>query len=302
MIIGNQEAKNRFQKYLEQHAVSESGQASFFLLYGPANIGKSAIALEFSQIYLGLYVQWWLLNIRDFTDILGKKHSIKIEENNTTEEYKILYNDYQYQDIWVRQINNWLQQSAFGWSKILLIENIERMTREATNAFLKACEEPLPNRIIIATTSNKSKILDTIISRAIAIPFSKLSDDEMNQYIKQNNIDINSSEVKELIIKMAMGKPWTLEKFVIQFVADEKRQKDIQELIRILPIQGKIVEKFNILSTFKEQWILEQFLDGWIAYCADHHINQASKRLKVKRLLQWNIQKENVILYWLLYQ
>jgi len=52
MIIGNQEAKNRLQKYLEQHAAAVSGQASFFLLYGPANIGKSAIALELAQSYL----------------------------------------------------------------------------------------------------------------------------------------------------------------------------------------------------------------------------------------------------------
>ena len=52
MIIGNQEAKNRLQKYLEQHAAAVSGQASFFLLYGPANIGKSAHALELAQSYL----------------------------------------------------------------------------------------------------------------------------------------------------------------------------------------------------------------------------------------------------------
>jgi len=81
------------------------------------------------------------------------------------------------------------------------------MTPEATNAFLKACEEPLPNRIIIATTSNKGKILETILSRAIAISFSSLSDQEMEEYIKQKGIELNSLEVKELLIKMAMGKP-----------------------------------------------------------------------------------------------
>ncbi|HCY20681.1 TPA: hypothetical protein DIC40_02285 [Patescibacteria group bacterium] len=109
------------------------------------------------------------------------------------------------------------------------------MTSEATNAFLKACEEPLPNRVIIATTSNKSKILETILSRAISIPFSPLSEQEMEQYIKEKNIQIHSPEVKELLIMMAMGKPGTLENFAEQLAKDEERQNDIQKLIKILP-------------------------------------------------------------------
>jgi len=31
--------------------------------------------------------------------ILGKKHSIKIEEKKETEEYKMLYEEYHYQDL-----------------------------------------------------------------------------------------------------------------------------------------------------------------------------------------------------------
>lgn len=300
MTIGNQEAKNRLKSYLEQHAASDSGQASFFLLYWPANIGKSAIALELAQSYLWAYTQWGLLHIKDFSSILGKKHSIKIEEKTETEEYKTLYNDYQYQDLGVREINNWLQQSSFGWSKILLIENIERMTIGATNAFLKACEEPLSKRVIIATTSNKAKIIDTIISRAISIACSPLSKQEMEEYIQEKNIYIDSTEVRELVIMMAMGKPWTLDMFYQELSADNQREKDMQTLIKILPIPGKIVKKYTILQKFKEQGILEQFLDGRIAYCANHHINQATNRLKVKRLFQQNIQKENVVLYGLL--
>ncbi len=301
MIVGNQEAKKRLQKYLEQHAAVDSGQASFFLLYGPANIGKSAHALELAQSYLWSFVQGWLLHIKDMSPIIGKKHSIKVEEKKTTEEYDTLYQDHKYQDLWVREINNWLQQSSFGWSKILLIENIERMTPEATNAFLKACEEPLPNRVIIATTSNKSKILETIISRAISISFSPLSDQEMQQYIEEKGIILDSSDVKDLLIKIAMWKPWTLENFVNQLLRNDGRQNDIQMLIKILPQKWKIVEKYTILEKFKEQWILEQFLDGWIAYCADHHIEHANNRLKVKKLFQWNLKKENVILYGLLW-
>lgn len=56
------------------------------------------------------------------------------------------------------------------------------MNRAAMNAFLKTCEEPLKNRIILATTSNKSRLLDTIISRAIVIPFFEYSYEELENY------------------------------------------------------------------------------------------------------------------------
>lgn len=301
MIIGNQEWKNRLQKYLEQHAAAVSGQASFFLLYGPANVGKAAIALELSQSYLWSFTQSWLLHIKDFSSILGKNHSIRVEEKKDNEEYDILYKEHRYQNFWVREINNWLHQSSFGWSKILLIENIERMTPQATNAFLKTCEEPLPNRVIIATTSNKVEIFETIISRAISIAFFPLSNQEMEQYIIEKGIKFTSPEVRQLLIEMAMWKPWTLENFVNHLIKDENWEKNMQKLIKILPQPWKIVEKYKILEKLKEQWILEQFLDWWIAYCTNHHIGHANNRLKVKKLFQGNVKKENIILYGLLW-
>ena len=45
------------------------------------------------------------------------------------------------------------------------------MTTSSANALLKSLEEPLPNRLIIATTSNYKLLLDTIISRAMIIRF-----------------------------------------------------------------------------------------------------------------------------------
>ncbi len=300
MIIGNQQAKNQLKTYLQQHTWEATGQASFFLLHGPINIGKSAIALELASEYLGDYIHWWLLHIRDFSSILGKKHTIKVEETNSTEDYKLLWNDYQYQDRGVREINNRLQQSSFWWSKVVLIENIERMTKEATNAFLKSCEEPLAKRIIIATTSNKAKILDTILSRAIVIPFFPLSDQEMQEYMKIHNITIESEELQDLLLMMAMGKPWTLDIFYKKLEEDSDLKQKLLSIIHLLPQPGKIGEKYKILEYFQQQGMFEQFLDAWIAYTVRHNLPNTENRLKIKKLLQANIQKENVILYGIL--
>lgn len=81
------------------------------------------------------------------------------------------------------------------------------MTIAAANAFLKTCEEPLANRIIIATTGNKSKVIDTILSRAILVPFSELTQQDMTSIANEHMLFSDDPVVQELIITMAMGRP-----------------------------------------------------------------------------------------------
>ena len=81
------------------------------------------------------------------------------------------------------------------------------MTIGAINAFLKNCEEPLPNRIIIATTSNRLQLLDTVLSRAILIPFAQLSNQEMNEFAKANDIFQDDLVLQGILISMSMGRP-----------------------------------------------------------------------------------------------
>jgi hypothetical protein len=61
-----------------------------------------------------------------------------------------------YENRGVRELTNRLQQSSFSGKKVLLVENIQRMTNAAMNAFLKTCEEPLPNRYLFATAEHES--------------------------------------------------------------------------------------------------------------------------------------------------
>ncbi len=92
---------------------------------------------------LGEYMISDFLWVRDFSQQLGKPHTIKIDTKTTAANYKELYDNHNYRDIGVRDITNWLQQSSFSGKKIILLENIERMTSSALNAFLKTAEEPM---------------------------------------------------------------------------------------------------------------------------------------------------------------
>jgi len=80
------------------------------------------------------------------------------------------------------------------------------MNTAAANAFLKTCEEPLPKRLIIATTTNHVQLLETILSRALVIKFNELQNKEMLSWIQEHQLFPNK-EIQQLVINMAMGKP-----------------------------------------------------------------------------------------------
>lgn len=207
-------------------------QHSFFVVSGPKNIGKSSVVQELARERLGQFFYHDFLHIKDLSDIIWKKHSLKIELPKEKDNQSIQIDDTtSYQDIGIREINNWLQQSSLGKSKILLIENIERIVPAAANAFLKNLEEPLPNRTIIATVSHQSQLIDTILSRAIVIRF-------------QSNI------------------PQMLETFT----------NEHKDTIEILKNPWHILEKHNQLKKIYEAGNLNTFIDGRIAYSVHHNL------------------------------
>ena len=79
---------------------------------------------------------------------------------------------------------------------VVIINNAEKLTLQASNAFLKTLEEPPSNVIFILTTVNKTLLLKTILSRSICISFprqyslNKLLQNELNDL---NNTSINTS-------------------------------------------------------------------------------------------------------------
>ncbi len=248
---------------------------------------------------MGNYFVTDVLQIKDFSEQLEKKkHNIKIEFKPTSETAKILVKEYNYEDIGVREINKRLQQSAIGKNKIVFIENIERMTKDAPHAFLKTCEEPLPKRLIIATTSNATQLLETILSRALTIKFNELSDTELSERMESNNMFSNNKELKQLVINMAMGKPGIAQR-IYDLIEDEPElEKTLIDLIHNLSTNIKRFATHNALIKIQKYGILEAFLDGWIAYCINHHMEaKGQRRLTTKKLMRSNVKIENLLLY-----
>ena len=82
------------------------------------------------------------------------------------------------------------------------------MTKEAQNCLLKTLEEPPEYVIIILIVSNESKLLNTVKSRCVKIEFSKLTNEEINNYLESHGMDKLSTSMLEQCdgsLKMALN-------------------------------------------------------------------------------------------------
>ena len=137
---GNEEVRNVIERILQYH--QEEEKPLFVLLLGEQGLGKTSFLFKLLESFLWNYKYQDLLWIRDCSQELEKIHTLAVETPSAQKTIP-LANGELYENRGVREISSWLQQSAFSGKKCLLIENLERMSNAAMNAFLKTCEEPL---------------------------------------------------------------------------------------------------------------------------------------------------------------
>lgn len=85
--------------------------------------------------------------------------------------------------------------------KVFVITDADCMTQEAQNCLLKTLEEPPEYIVIILTTTNESKLLNTVKSRCMKIPFEVISKKEVKEYFINNQL----SDINDHIIDMSEG-------------------------------------------------------------------------------------------------
>ena len=75
--------------------------------------------------------------------------------------------------------------------RVVLIEEVQTMRREAGNSLLKVLEEPPPDNLLVLIGSTAGAMLDTIISRCQVIPFAPLPLPLAAQVIRQNRPELD---------------------------------------------------------------------------------------------------------------
>ncbi|MEN8190110.1 MAG: DNA polymerase III subunit delta' [Thermodesulfobacteriota bacterium] len=90
--------------------------------------------------------------------------------------------------------------------RVVILEDIHTMRREAANSLLKTLEEPPPDNLLILTAEAGRDILDTIRSRCQVIPFYHLSRDETVTILNRHLADLQPDEA-QLLARLCEGQP-----------------------------------------------------------------------------------------------
>lgn len=223
---------------------------------------------------------------------MGKKHTLKVESDEEIQ----LEDGTRYEDLGARQMREWMVKSPLGNRKVLILENIERMSDSAANAFLKNFEEPLPGRLIIATTKNKNDVLETILSRALMISFDYVADADVKEVIAARYPDLVPAR-RDALVDLAAGRPG----FVLELLAhDADLIQHLQDsIIRFIAFHERndgLVEMFRLLTDVQKKGSLDIFLDTLIYhYERQGRYPMLSVLLETKKNLSYPISADNVL-------
>ena len=297
MRYGNEESRTVIEKILNHH--HDQGKPLFVLLVWESGLGKTSYLLELLGEFLWPYMHQDLLWIRDCTKELEKTHTLAVETPSSQKTIP-LSNWENYENKWVREISTWLQQSAFSGKKCLLIENLERMSNAAMNAFLKTCEEPLKHRFIFATVSDESAILPTIFSRALVVRFSPLSTSQMLDFL-QDKTSINNQKLIDMVVKMARGRSWLWLTLLKELEKDGDLAEFFVDGFSQFLQQNSQYLKLQFLKKIQEFWMLDLFIDALISYYVEAWDQSSIEAwIEVKKMRNQSINEENLLRYGIL--
>ena len=89
----------------------------------------------------------------------------------------------------VEDIRNLVEQVRFapqaGKYKVYIVDEVHMLSSSAFNAFLKTLEEPPPYAIFILATTEKHKILPTILSRCQIFDFKRITNNDTVEHLQE---------------------------------------------------------------------------------------------------------------------
>jgi DNA polymerase-3 subunit gamma/tau len=130
-----------------QKAISSGTIAQAYLFCGPRGVGKTTSARIFARAINGFEP--------DDDAMAFNVFELDAASNNKVEDIRSI----------VEQVRIPPQHGVY---KVYIIDEVHMLSQAAFNAFLKTLEEPPPHAVFILATTEKHKILPTILSRCIA--------------------------------------------------------------------------------------------------------------------------------------
>ncbi len=264
---------NLFEKVIGQehitktlkNSIADQKIPSAILFCGPRGVGKTSCARIFAR------------EINNFTlddDLSFNIFELDAASNNKVEDIRDL-------------IDKVRIPPQSGKYKVYIIDEVHMLSKSAENAFLKTLEEPPPYIVFILATTEKNKILPTILSRCQIYDFNRVNEikitNNLQQICENENVKYDIEALKIISSKSdgSIRDSLTILDRLISFtnknitieetsktlnVLDEETYINIVEKI----IKGLLVEVIIIFNSITEKGFDEkEFLVG----LANHYRN-----------------------------
>lgn len=146
-----------------ENAISNDQVAHAYLFCGPRGVGKTSCA----RIFAKAINQESVDDDRDFEFNIFE---LDAASNNKVDDIRQLIDQVRIQP----QVGNY---------KVYIIDEVHMLSKNAFNAFLKTLEEPPKHAIFILATTEKHKILPTILSRCQIYDFNRISTEDIAKHL-----------------------------------------------------------------------------------------------------------------------
>ena len=234
-IIGNNDIKIYLNKSIENKNILHS-----YLFLGNSGIGKLIFAKEFARKILCFENTKEECTCKSCTCFNGKNHPDFYLINENGENIKV--------DTIRNLTEKVIEKPIISNKKVYIINDCEKMTKEAQNCLLKTLEEPPEFVVIMLISSNENLILNTIKSRCMSIKFHNIEDRDLMLYAKNKLGYTNISNNFLKSFDGSIGKMIKLKDFKEKYDKIDLLISDIlkKDLIEIM-LDGKILyDKENI--------------------------------------------------------
>jgi DNA polymerase-3 subunit gamma/tau len=162
-----------------KNAIRNNHLAQAFLFTGPRGVGKTTTARILAKTIncTSLTKDLEACDRCDSCTAFNSGHSLNIYEldaasNNTVDDIRALVEQVRY-------------APQMGRYKVYIIDEVHMLSSSAFNAFLKTLEEPPSYAVFILATTEKHKIIPTILSRCQIFDFSRITVEDIARHLKE---------------------------------------------------------------------------------------------------------------------
>ncbi len=168
-----------------KNAILNAQLAQAFLFCGPRGVGKTTCARILAKTIncFNITTNGEACDTCESCTSFNNGNSLNIFEldaasNNSVDDIRNL-------------INQVRIAPTIGTKKVYIIDEVHMLSTAAFNAFLKTLEEPPKHAIFILATTEKHKILPTILSRCQIFNFNRISSDKIAEHLAEIAIKEN---------------------------------------------------------------------------------------------------------------